>query len=176
MIQIRLIDAESQGDIRLANESFSLFGRLIPVYDGESWSWHSQLFPEEERSRMCFPDEAYDYEAMKEDHYFLGAYEGGRCVGLAILRQSWNRWLYLYDLKVQESCRRSGVGQALLNRAGALALEKGYLGLWTVGQDNNLAACLFYLKQGFVIGGLDTHVYHGTSQQGKADIYFYKQY
>lgn len=36
-----------------------------------------------------------------------------------------------------------------------------------------IGACLFYLKNGFVIGGLDTNVYKGTSQEGKKDILFY---
>ena len=39
-------------------------------------------------------------------------------------------------------------------------------------RDNNLAACMFYLKNGFVIGGLNTHVYTGTSQEGKKTFYF----
>lgn len=34
-------------------------------------------------------------------------------------------------------------------------------------------ACLFYLRYGFHIGGLDTEVYRGTRQEGKADILFY---
>ena len=38
--------------------------------------------------------------------------------------------------------------------------------------DNNLSACLFYIKTGFKIGGLDTNVYKGTKQEGKADIFF----
>ena len=42
-------------------------------------------------------------------------------------------------------------------------------------QDNNLSACLFYLKNGFRIGGLDTEVYGGTNQEGKADILFYTE-
>ena len=36
-----------------------------------------------------------------------------------------------------------------------------------------LGACLFYIKEGFEIGGYDTHVYQGTNQQDKADIIFY---
>lgn len=32
---------------------------------------------------------------------------------------------------------------------------------------------IIYLKNGFVIGGLDTHVYKGTSQENKKDILFY---
>lgn len=31
----------------------------------------------------------------------------------------------------------------------------------------------FYLKCGFEIGGLNTHVYRGTSQENKKDIFFY---
>lgn len=48
-----------------------------------------------------------------------------------------------------------------------------YSGIYTQGQDNNLFACLFYIKTGFHIGGLDTNVYKGTKQEGKADILFY---
>ena len=54
-----------------------------------------------------------------------------------------------------------------------MASGKGYRGIYTQGQDNNLGACLFYLKCGFAIGGLDTRVYTGTSQEGKRDIIFY---
>ena len=45
--------------------------------------------------------------------------------------------------------------------------------LFRSGQNNNLGACKFYIKAGFRIGGLDTEVYKGTSQEGKADILFY---
>lgn len=44
-----------------------------------------------------------------------------------------------------------------------------YAGLYTVGQDNNLNACLFYLSFGFEIGGLDTKIYENTKQSGKYD-------
>jgi hypothetical protein len=45
--------------------------------------------------------------------------------------------------------------------------------IYTIGQDNNLSACLFYIKSGFVIGGFNTHVYGGTNQANKSNIYFY---
>ena len=61
----------------------------------------------------------------------------------------------------------------LIEKSKQAAAEQGYLGIYTQGQDNNLGACLFYLNNGFVIGGLDTHVYNGTSQEGKSDILFY---
>ena len=69
--------------------------------------------------------------------------------------------------------RRQGVAKALLEKAAAAAKERGFQGIYTQGQDNNLGACLFYLSKGFVIGGLDTKVYQGTPQEGKKDILFY---
>ena len=81
--------------------------------------------------------------------------------------------MYLYDLKVNREYRGRGVGRQLVEAAKAAAAEAGYRGIYTIGQDNNLAACLFYIRNGFRIGGLDTEVYKGTKQEGKADIIFY---
>ncbi len=83
------------------------------------------------------------------------------------------KYMYLYDLKVNAAYRRQGVGKRLIEKAAELAKARGYRGIYTVGQDNNLAACGFYLKSGFVIGGLDTLVYRGSRQENKRDIYFY---
>ena len=69
--------------------------------------------------------------------------------------------------------RGKGAAAMLIEAAKRVALERGYKGIYTIGQDNNLGACLFYLKSGFRIGGLDTEVYKGTNQEGKKDIYFY---
>lgn len=117
MINLRIIDHEHKADINIKNEPFKLFGRMLPSYINEKWSFEIERFPEAEITEMCFPDENYDYDE--------------------------------------------------------LALDCGYRGLYTQGQDNNLAACLFYIKNGFVIGGLDTEIYTGTSQEGKKDILFY---
>ena len=54
-----------------------------------------------------------------------------------------------------------------------LAKELGYIGLYTICQDNNLGAATFYLKNHFVIGGFDNQIYRGTAQEGKSDILFY---
>lgn len=68
-----------------------------------------------------------------------------------------------------------GIAAKLLDGACRRAGELGYRGVWTIGQDNNLSACLLYLHTGFRIGGLDTEVYRGTRQEGKADVYFYRE-
>lgn len=172
-MDIRIIDDRSKADINIKNEPFSLFGRMIPSYCDEKWGYDVKLFPKEEISEMCFPDENYDYDAMSKDCVFIGAYNGEKCIGLAVLQDYMFKYMYLYDLKVLSNYRNVGIASALIEKAKEVALSKRYCGIYTIGQDNNLAACRFYLKAGFQIGGFDNRVYKGTSQDGKADIIFY---
>lgn len=172
MIRITVIDREHRQDIRLPNEPFAMTGRIVPSYVNEQWSYEVRPFPPERVGEMCFPDENYDYDEMK-DSVFLGAYEDEKCVGLAVLQPGFFRYLYLYDLKVCRAYRGQKIGALLIDKAREIALRQGYRGLYTQGQDNNVGACLFYLHYGFHIGGLDTEVYRGTRQEGKADILFY---
>lgn len=173
MFEIRIINAEHKEDINIPNEPFSVFGRMIPSYINEQWQYRTEHFKEEEVFQTCFPDENYDYDALSQNSIFVGAYDGDKCIGLAILQQAMLKYMYLYDLKVNADYRGRQIGKMLIEKSKEVALSQGYRGLYTQGQDNNLAACLFYLKNGFVIGGLDTHTYTGTSLEGKSDILFY---
>lgn len=173
MIEIRRIDAQRKRDISLPNEPFSLFGRFEVRYQDGKWSHALKKFAPEDVREMRFPDENYGFDQMR-DSVFLGAYENDQCVGLAILQPGFFKYMYLYDLKVCGAQRGQGIGKMLIQAAGAVARESGYRGLYTQGQDDNPGACLFYLSAGFEIGGLDTHVYRGTAQEGKADVLFYR--
>lgn len=172
-MEIHIIDKAHEADIRLPNEPFSLFGRMIPQCIHGQWSCTTEEFPE--ASTMTFPDEPYVYDEMIANTTFIGAYEGQTCVGLAIMQEGFFKYMYLYDLKVNRSHRQQGIGKLLMEKAEQVAKEKGYIGIYTIGQDNNLGACRFYLRAGFAIGGFDNRVYDGTSQEGKGDIYFYKK-
>ena len=170
-ITIKTIDKSHEADINIPNEPFALFGRMIPTYADGKWAYTTEKF--DTVAEMCFPDENYNYDELAENHIFVGAYDGDKCIGLAILCHSWNKYMYLYDLKVNKEYRRQHIGELLIEKSIEIASEQNYNGLYTQGQDNNLGACQFYIKCGFVIGGLNTHVYNGTKQEGKADIYFY---
>ena len=93
MIEIREIDGARKADIHLPNEPFSLFGRMEPSYADGRWGYGEVLFDEESISEMCFPDENYDYEAMKENSVFLGAYDGEKCLGLAVLQEAFFKYM-----------------------------------------------------------------------------------
>ena len=173
MIEARIIDAAHQADINLPNQPFPLWGRIVVARQDGEWSHTVEKCAAKDLSEMCFPDENYDFAEMNRDHTFIGAYDGEACVGLAVMQEYFFNYMYLLDLKVDKSCRGQGVGGLLMEKAKEVARSKGYGGIYTQGQDNNASACLFYLKQGFRIGGLDTEVYKGTAQEGKSDILFY---
>lgn len=172
-MEIRIIDEAAKMDVKLKNEPFTLFGRMVPSVTNGQWDYKICLLPDTETSEMCFPDENYDFDAMKSDAVFIGAYDKKICVGLAVLQDYCFKYMYLNDLKVIRSYRRQGIGQALIEKAKETAVSKGYKGIYAIGQDSNLAACKFYIRSGFHIGGFDNNVYAGTSQEGKADIMFY---
>ena len=171
MIKVKRITKENAQDLNLPNESFSMPGKCIPQLHDGVWSYRTELF-ETPRS-MVFPDEDYDYDEVAAKGAVFGAYEDGRCIGIAIFEDYWLKYMYLSDLKVSEAARGKGAGKALIRAGLEEAQKRGYKGLYTIAQDNNLYACLFYLKAGFAIGGFDNRVYGGTSQADKADILFY---
>ncbi len=170
-MEIMLIDESRKADINIKNEPFPLRGRLKVCFDGENWSASPVFY--ETAAEMRFPDEGYDYGALRAECEFLGAYQNGECAGLAILKDAPFSYMLLHDLKVRAASRRLGAGRKLVSASLIAAKKRGYGGIYAVCQDNNLDACLFYLSVGFRIGGLDTEVYSGTNQAGKSDICFY---
>ena len=170
-MEIRPITKDREQDLRLPNEPFTMPGTFIPELKDGCWSYRVELF--DEPRTMCFPDENYEFADCIRDGFALGAYEGEKCVGLAVFRNDFWKYLYVYDLKVNAAHRGNGIGKALIAAGLAEAKKRNYLGLYLQAQDNNLNACLFYLKTGFTIGGFNNRVYDGTSQEGKSDIFFY---
>ena len=170
-MEIRMITRENAGDLNLKNEPFEMPGRFIPELKDGQWTYSTETF--EKPQTMVFPDESYDFDQISRKGILFGAYEDGKCIGVAIYQDYWLKNMYLYDLKVNASARGKGVGKALIAAGLAAAKERGYRGIYTIAQDNNLNACMFYLHAGFEIGGFDNRAYGGTSQEGKADIIFY---
>lgn len=170
-MEIRRVVRENAKDLLLKNELFSLPGRFIPELRDGVWSYRTE--PYETVETMCFPDEAYDFDRVSQKGCALAAYDGGVCVGLIVLEDRFWKYMHVYDLKVAATARNKGVGKALVRAALEEACRRDYRGLYLEAQDNNLNACLFYVKTGFVIGGFDNRLYAGTRQEGKADVTFY---
>ena len=170
MMEIKPVGVENAADAQLPNQPFRLWGRMIPALCDGQWSYRTEALAAP--SELCFPDVPYD--VGDESAAFLGAYEDGRCIGLAVLREGMFRYLLLEDLKVDRAYRRQGVGGMLIAACMREAAARKLQGVYAIAQDDNLSACLFYLKQGFAIGGFDNRAYRGTKQDGKADLCFYR--
>lgn len=171
MIQIKPITNENAQDLNLPNEPFEMPGKFIPRLEDGVWSYRTEAFAVPET--MTFPEENYDFHEVSNKGVIFGAYEDDKCIGVAIFEDYWLKYMYLYDLKVSANARGKGVGKALIRAGLEAAKARGYRGLYTIAQDNNLNTCMFYLHAGFAIGGFDNRVYGGTSQAHKADILFY---
>lgn len=169
MIEIKQILPDNENDANIPNQPFKIWGKMIPsLHNGE---WDYQVVEFKETAEMCFPDCFYDIK--NGDSIFYGAYDGDKCIGVAVLRKGMFKYLYLDDLKINSKYRRQGVGSMLIKVCLERAKMQHMEGIYTIGQDNNLSACLFYINQGFKIGGFDNKTYQGTSQEGKADIAFF---
>ncbi len=171
MIEIKPITQSNEQALNLPNEPFPLLGRMQVSRSDDQW--HYQIVAARKNDQQTFPDENYQLAEVNQNGFALGAFTADVCVGLAIFADHWNQYLYLDDLKVKRSYRRQGISRQMLQAAKNIARTRGYRGIYTIGQDNNLNACQFYLATGFVIGGFNSRDYQGTSQEGKSDIYFY---
>jgi len=170
-ISYKKISKDNEKDLNIPNEPIDIIGRLIVSRSENEWSHSSELFTE--KTDMIFPNEAYDSVEINGKGFAIGAYDQDKCVGLAVMQDDWAKFMYLADLKINRAYRKRGIAAELMKECKIEADKRKYKGIYTVAQDNNLIACRFYMNQGFEIGGLNTHGYKYTTQEHKADIYFY---
>ena len=94
-MEIRIINEAAKDDINIKNEPFELFGNLLLSYSGGKWSYDEYLLDKRDVCTMCFPDENYDFAPMNKDCIFVGAYDRGECIGLAVLQEHFLKYMYL---------------------------------------------------------------------------------
>lgn len=102
--------------------------------------------------------------ADSDDRAGFVAIEQGAIIGRLLLSRSWNGYASIDDIAVDAGARRSGAGSALIERAVAWARQRNLPGVMLETQDNNVAACCFYERKGFVLGGFDNFHYANDAE------------
>lgn len=168
------LSPELLADVNRSNQPFTVFGRLVPTFDGSSWSWTEEFFAE--RYQKQYPAETLDYGQYIDnpDKAMFLAYRNHTCVGQIRLSRNWNGFCLVEDIAVGRDYRAQGVGSRLLEIGSQWARAGGMGGLMLETQDINLAACRFYQHHGFLLGGVDKLLYHLGSSRGEVALFWYK--
>ena len=117
---------------------------------------------------------AYNEYINKPNQVIYIALLHNQIIGLMVLKKNWNHYAYIEDITVDKKYRSLGVGKRLVNQAKQWAKKGNMPGIMLETQNNNVAACKFYEKCGFVIGGFDFLVYKGLDiENDEVAIYWY---
>lgn len=104
--------------------------------------------------------DSYQEAAEPGSMRFIGAFRGEELLGLATWTHSrWNNTLWLADIRVRSAERRTGAGSRLMAQVKARAKSAGMRGIRVETQNTNYPAVQFYRRHGFVLSGIDDHLY-----------------
>jgi len=172
-ITIQSLMEQSIAIINDTNEPFLIIGKILPSFSNGAWSYEEELY--DTPSEIRFPDDKLDWSAYidSNEKIVLLAFHEDACIGQIRLVKDWNRFAYIENIAVKKDFRKSGVGHLLLEAAETWAKEQSLIGLSLEAQNDNLIACRFYVKEGFVLGGVDT-LKQSANSNIDLTLYWYK--
>jgi streptothricin acetyltransferase len=97
----------------------------------------------------------------------------GQVLGYAHAGKSWNNFVTLNDLALDKSIRGQGHGKRLLDAVVTWARQLGVAGVRLETQNNNVPACRFYKRYGFMFGGYDESLYKGIPEHRDETAFFW---
>lgn len=156
------------------NESFDVFGRLEISFSQSEWH-HREVIFDLPYTKAYSADEI-DLSAYLADpkRAIFFAVSEGTVLGQIAMKSYWNRYCYLEDIGVAKAERQKGVASALIARAEEWARSNNLKGFMLETQDINLAACRLYMRNGFVLGGVDTLLYNNFESKSEQALFWYK--
>lgn len=173
MITVCELDEQNVHDVNKCDGTFTVDSRLILRVENDIIRYTvANISPFQKR----YPFDKVDYTTYLADptKTIFFAYEGGQLAGQVILRENWNQYAYIEDVVVDIHFRKRGIGQALMKEAITWAKGKQLAGIMVETQNNNVAACRFYERCGFKLGGMDRFLYKGISKDvDEIALYWY---
>lgn len=158
-MKITPLTSRNLSDMNKSNQPFEVIGKIKPTFINGKWSYTEELLETSYLKTYQVEDEDYSTYIDNEDKVIFLAYSNEECVGQIVLKKDWNQYAFVEDICVSGGERGKGVGTALIENAIVWAKSNGLGGLALETQDNNVLACRFYAKCGFVIGAVNTMLY-----------------
>lgn len=172
-MEIVKMGRQNLADINKANQPFDVIGKIKLSFLHDVWTYTEQLY--EQPYTKKYPDDTLDYAAYIDnpDKAVFLACEGAACVGQIVLKRDWNLYAFIEDIGVARAARGKGIGTALIQTATEWARRASLKGLALETQDNNVLACRFYKKCGFVIGAVNTLLYQNFDNHEELAVFWY---
>lgn len=171
-INIRQMDSQSLDQVDGFNRNSMVNSHLTLRIQDNNISY--SIIPVEPYKKILTVD-AEDYTTFIDNPqkviFFADA--DGKPAGQIKLVPWWNKFAYIEELTVDTEFRGKGVGRALMIRAIEWAKQHNFPGLTLETQDNNVPACRFYEKCGFVLGGFDLYAYKKLDNASEIALYWY---
>ena len=123
------------------------------------------------------PEELRRYRRLLRLGWSLGAYDGRRPVGLAVVEpRAWHKSVWVQELGVAASHRRRGIGRRLIAEISRRAGEAGYRVIVCETQTTNARAIDFYRAVGFRLEGVDVSYYSNEDlERGEVALFMKKR-
>jgi ribosomal protein S18 acetylase RimI-like enzyme len=157
-IQIREIDKDNLSQINCCDNSFLVENKFRLHARDEEITYSSA--PARPFLKSYPPDEL-DYSSYIDnpEKTIFFAYCDEQLAGQIILRKNWNGYAYVEDIAVDSRFRRQGIGKRLMVQSVEWAKSKALTGIMLETSNVNIAACQFYERFGFKLGGFDRFLY-----------------
>lgn len=158
-VVVKRLAAELIDDADLIDGSFRIDSRLVLCAVNGKVDF--TIAPTEPRVKTYERDDQDDLASYigTESKLAVIAYNNGKPAGLLLASENWNGYALIDNIKVDIDHRKAGIGRMLVDAAAEWAKSRNFPGLMLETQDNNVNACLFYQRYGFVLRGFDTGIY-----------------
>lgn len=173
-MKIIKINRQNFTDINKANQPFEIIGKIKPTFYDGKWKYTEELYKNPYVKE--YPNENFDCDSYIDnpEKAVFFAYSDTECVGQIVLKRDWSKYAFIEDICVAGSVRGQGIGTNLIKTAIEWAKKSDLKGLALETQDNNLLACRFYAKCGFVIGSVNTMIYKNFDNEEFAVFWYLK--
>ena len=173
-MEILKMDHHNLSDLDKANQPFEIIGKIKPTFADGKWTYTEEIY--DDPYIKAYPNDSCDCDDYIDnpDKAVFFAYLDSECIGQVILKRDWSKYAFIEDICVAGSARGHGIGTALIQKAIEWAKDSGLDGLALETQDNNLNACRFYAKCGFVIGAVNTMLYRNFDNDEFAVFWYLK--